>query len=521
MKLPKYALLFLTFTVCSLVHTSIYADDDKVSLPRAVHPARVFGSHMVLQCDMPIRVWGSAANGQSVRVDLAGEVLTATANSRGEWSVTFPSRKASSTPVVLKIDTTEYKDILIGEVWICAGQSNMAFALGEASISKTLDGEKSNADLRLLVHRSIPIVAKEGYSKDVLARCNVDNFFQAQWAVSTPKSAKGASAVGWIFGNGLQRRMNVPVGIIQVAVGGSAMNNWLPSVAAQQHPLTASIYKKDWLTNEDVFENHRLRAREALKHVLKKDEPYIVGKTPYRWLCEPDFLFEAGIAPLKGLAFRGVVWYQGESDAWGKSAAEAASELFPFMIKAWRQHLDAGDFPFLFVQLPRYKTKFWPQFREAQRMAEMKVPNTAMAVTIDLGLKDNIHPKDKQPIGERILGLALKHAYGKTDIPTFPTVDRIREDGKDLVITFRECGKGLLLVTGDIPGFEVADNTGVFYAASARRASPDSITVTSPIPTPSELRYGWMPYPDPPLTLFNSDKLPLGPFLMKIDRESK
>lgn len=482
-----------------------------------ITPARIFGSDMVLQCEAPIRVWGTAEKGETITVTLGEETAEAKADSDGNWLVTFPARKASSEPVSLNINDLSFTNILIGEVWICSGQSNMKFTLNASQISPALRQQKTNDKLRLLVHEGLPLVAKNGYTEKQLERCNVDTFFDAKWSTSTPKTAGSASAVGWILGNGLQRELDVPVGIIQVAVGGSAMNNWIAPETAKQHPLTASLYEKDWLTNKDVYPAHRTRGAEALKSVLNKDKPYIIGKTPYRWLCEPGFLFEAGIAPLKGLSFRGIVWYQGESDAYSPESTAAAAELFPMLISSWRAHLEAKDSPFIYVQLPGYKNSDWPQFREIQRLSEDKLPKLSMAVTIDLGLENNIHPKDKQPIGERVLRLALKNAYGK-DLTGFPEVENASAEGRKITLSFSECGEGFLPVQRNIPGFEVADEGGSFHAASAEISSPDTITLTSPVENPSTVRYGWMPFPKPPLKLFNSENLPLGPFSMEIGK---
>lgn len=518
--LSRNIIAVLVLALCSVTVVTASAKNPNTNPPRSVQPARIFGSHMVLQCDRPIKIWGTAPAKQPIAVSLDQDVRETEADAAGDWSVTFPARKASLRPIILKINKVRYDNILIGEVWICAGQSNMAFPLKNAAGSKILGNQMTNDHLRLCVHRSIPITKPNGYTKGELARCNVDKYFGKRWTSSDPQTANSTSAVGWIFGNGLQKKLNVPVGIIQVAVGGSAINNWIPSEAARKHPLTATLYEKDWLSNNEVSIYHRNRAKDAFKEVLEKGKPYIVGKTPYRWICEPDFIFEAGIAPLKGLGFRGMVWYQGETDAQDEAAVSRASELFPFLIKSWRSYFEAGDFPFVFVQLPGYKVESWPQFREVQRMAAVNVPNTAMAVTIDLGAKNDIHPRDKFPVGERVLGLALKHAYGKKDIVSFPAVSRIDRTGENIVITFRECGSGFLPVKGNIPGFELADKTGTFHAAKASISAPNEVTVVAPVPNPVKLRYGWQPFPEPRLVLFNDMKLPLGPFLTSIDMES-
>lgn len=493
----------------SLIH-NCWAQD------HSVQPARIFGSHMVLQCDAPIRIWGRAEEGDPVKITLDRETVKTKTNDSGDWSVIFSPRKASFQPITLQINDIRFDDILIGEVWICSGQSNMEFPLSRTKNSTNLL-QKANVDgLRFCSHGGLSLVAKNGFLQKELDRCNVQEFFRAQWVSSQSDSAAGTSAVAWVFGRGLFGGLDVPVGIIQVAVGGSAMNNWIPPEAARTNLLTASLYEKDWLSNKDVYINHRNRARDAFQNVLKPGEAYIIGKTPYRWMCEPGFLFEAGIAPLKGLAFRGVVWYQGESDTWSDSIIEKAPGLFSLLVNSWRQYFSEGDFPFIYVQLPGHNARLWPPFREMQRDAEQTLPNTAMVVTIDLGEPKNVHPRDKQPVGERVLRMALKQAYGQTNLLGFPEIDKIKKEEGQLIIKCCEVGKGFLPVEGKIPGFEVADESGVFRAAVAVLSSFDTLVVKSPVTDPVEIRYGWQPYPSPSLKLFNSDKLPLGPFVMPV-----
>ena len=266
---------------------------------------------------------------------------------------------------------------------------------------------------------SIRAVATEGYTREELARCNTKDFFSGKWSQSNPVSTRNFSAVAWIMGNKLTNELNVPVGLIQIAVGGSSMNNWLPPHILKNLPLTKGLYKTDWLENEEVFTNHKKRAKEAFQNVLEPGQPFIPGEMTYRWMCEPGFLFEAGIAPLQGLNFKGVIWYQGESDAWSDKAAYNSEELFTQLIRSRRNHFKNDKLPFIYVQLPGYKSATWPVIREAQRMAEKSMPNISMVVTIDLGLKENIHPADKTPVGNRLANMALKDVYKKRTFPVF------------------------------------------------------------------------------------------------------
>lgn len=503
-----------------LLAISILGYTQKSSTGNAkIRIAKVFGSNMVLQQDAPINIWGEANPGTKILVQLGEEKKETIANPQGNWVLTFSAREASFEPISLKVNDLHFENILIGEVWLCSGQSNMQFALKSIDTYNSILDNTSNKNLRILRHKGIRLVAKNGYSEEELARCNPQDFFQAKWAVSEIKTAGEASALAWLFGNGLQQKLNVPVGIIQVALGGSALNNWIPPKVLKANPTTKSFFENDWLKNKQVKEAHRNRARDAFKNVLKPNEPYIPGEFPYRWMCEPGFLFEAGIAPLQHLAFKGVLWYQGESDTDNAEMVDAAGKLFPMMVNEWRSYFNRGDFPFIYIQLPGFGNQLWPEFREMQRQSQRVLNNTAMVVSIDSGDPKNIHPKDKQPIGKRAVQLALKNVYGFNKLTGSPELKKWSWDGNEITLQFSECGAGLQSLTKTISGFEVSDKNGGFVAAEAYLSSGNTIKVMSPIEKPHQLRYGWMPFPNPPLTIYNSQELPLGPFRIMLNKQ--
>ncbi|WP_372774753.1 sialate O-acetylesterase [Mangrovibacterium sp.] len=481
--------------------------------------ASALGSNMVLQQNEPITIWGEARPGTKILAQLDDEKSNTTADQQGNWRVTFKARKASFEPISLKVNDLNLQNILIGEVWLCSGQSNMNFKLKDIDTYDSIIDCTANNKLRILQHTNIRIVAKNGYSDEELARCNTQNFFDAEWVVSEKETVGEASAVAWLFGHGLQHKLDVPVGIIQVALGGSALNNWIPPGALQANPSTKSLFATDWLENEQVKLAHRERARDAFQNVLTPGKPYMAGQFPYRWLCEPGFLFEAGIAPLQHLPFRGVLWYQGESDTDNAEMVEAAKDLFPLMVNEWRAYFNRGDFPFIYVQLPGFKNELWPEFREMQKQAQQTLANTAMVVSLDLGDPKNIHPKDKQRVGERAVHNALKYVYGFNDLSGSPKPENWVQDKDEITLRFSECGDGLQSATDTIFGFEVAGKNGDFKTAKACIASENTLRILSPVKEVQWLRYGWMPFPNPPLTLYNSELLPLGPFRINLNNQ--
>ena len=507
--------------IASLLLVSFHVQQGIAAFDEQLHPAPVFGTGMVLQQNMPIRIWGTATPGEEISVTLGTENSSVKTTKEGIWSVKLPARKASFSPVSLSINEIKFDDILIGEVWICAGQSNMQFPLKQCGNGNELLRQADNPNLRIMQHQGLRLVAKDGYTERELNRCNTNDFFQTAWLKSDLKSAAMTSAVGWIFAEQLQKKLNVPVGIIQVSVGGSAMNNWIPPRVARKNPITSALYQGDWLNNRAVLAAHQRRAKEAMKSVIEPSKAYIIGETPYRWLCEPGFLFEAGIAPLQFLSFQGVVWYQGESDASNDSAASDAAQLFPLLIESWRNHFNQCELPFLFVQLPSFKHTDWPAFRESQRQTELSIPNTMMAVTIDLGDETNIHPKDKKPIGDRLLRLAINNVYKIKENPRrpgFPTVRNIEHLENKLVINFGNCGSGFLPVDGNLIGFEIGDAEGNYVTVEAELNEPNSVTLHYHKPVPSTVRYLWEGYAKNKVKLFNEDGLPVGPFCMPVNK---
>ena len=506
-----------------LLTSSIGAQIGNAATFEKLKTAPVFGTGMVLQCGEPIRIWGTSAVGDKISVTLGAQNRGVTTSTDGNWSVVFPPKKASFEPLALTVNEIQFDDILIGEVWICAGQSNMQFSLKQCDSGNEMLRRADNPHLRIMRHQGLRLVAKDGYTERELQRCNPVDFFETEWLKSDSKSAATASAVGWIFAEQLQKKLNVPVGLIQIAVGGSAMNNWIPPQAARENSITAALYQGDWLNNEAVYRAHRTRAKQAMKPSLETNQPYIIGETQYRWLCEPGFLFEAGIAPLQFLSFRGVLWYQGESDAYSDTAANNAAQLFPFLIESWRKHFNQCELPFLFVQLPGFKNPDWPAFRESQRRTELSIPDTGMVVAIDLGDEQNIHPKDKRPIGDRLLRLALNNVYeigGETERLGFPTVNNIQLLENRLVIKFENCGDGFLPIEGKLNGFEIGDEAGDFMAVDAELSAPNSVTLHYRKQKPSTVRYLWEGFPENKVKLFNEGGLPAGPFSLSVSEFS-
>ena len=499
----------LIYLITSLIISIPSFADAKLKVSKA------FGSGMILQQKQPIKVWGEASPNETVLVKLGSEEQEAVTSEEGRWSVSFAAREASFEPVILKVNDLIFDNILIGEVWLCSGQSNMEFRIRQIDGTEAL--ELNNKNLRLCLHGTLPNIVKQGYTEEQLKRCNTKDFFQPKWLESTKDNSQEFSGAAWVFGDELQRKLGVPVGLIQIAMGGSTMDNWLPEDVAREYPLTKDLFVGDWLKNSLVPPGHRSRGKSAMKHVWKKGEPYYIkSSNPYRWMCEPSFLFDAGIEPLQGLKIAGVIWYQGEADSNNKTRVKNAPTLFPFLIKTWREHFDQPNFPFLFVQLPGYKKGTWPVFREIQRQVAKSVDNTFMASCIDLGDKQDIHPRDKVPVGQRLAALALKNVYGKK-ILTFPKLKSIQLMTNGTVeVSIEKFGQGFKPVNGFIPGFEVAGEDGEFTSVTARLMNGHTILLETQGKVVKQVRYAWMPFPEPQLVLYVWNGFPLGPFVEEV-----
>jgi sialate O-acetylesterase len=437
----------------------------------------IFGDHMVLQRQMKIPVWGKADPGEKVTVKIAGQEKTATADDKGKWRVVFDAIEATDAleMTVSGKNTVTFKDVLIGEVWLCSGQSNMSFYLKSAANGEEAVKDSNRPKLRLFtVDRIIP-------------NQPVDEM-KGEWKVSSPETTPQFSAVGYFFGQQLQEKLNQPIGLINSSWGGTRAEAWIPRETFDALKLP---YEPAWT--------------EQWLH--PKTEP---GKKPQpeRPHEAPAVLYNGMIAPFAGFAMRGVIWYQGETNtAYGEHYRKVLSAL----IKSWREKWGEGDFPFLIVQLANLKnSRFWPTLREAQAQVAHDLPNVGLAVTIDIGNPDNIHPRDKLTVGKRLAASALKIAYGQ-DVPySGPTFKSMEIKGNKAIIHFDHTDGGLKAKGDEMKGFQIAGADGKSVPANAKIEGNDVIVSAEGVSEPKTVRYGWEN--NPTCTLYNGADLPAVPF---------
>jgi len=623
----------------ALIYCSSVALNAQIKLPS------LFSDHMVIQRDKPIKIWGQAGKGENVTVTFNETKVSVKADKSGNWQVVFPAFGASG-PCQLEVkgkNTITLNDVMIGDVWFCSGQSNMEFSVRKANNAEVELKDTNYPNIRLF---SVPNGKSETPQNDIREK--------RSWMVSSSETVRDFSAVGYFFGKNLNKEQNVPIGLINSSVGGTAIQDWMNMESVGEFPAYQSAVKEmktinyealqkesqrregewrdtifhlepgtinkwflpetktnDWtpitvpwewskiglngngvgwfrkefeLTEEEAASNaliflsiifnddetwlngvkigecseyYQKRIYFATPPLLRKGKNVLVVKVYNYWFTggfigkademyiqikaakkslAGDWLFKKGyIAPNPGLTvtktyypsllynsmvnpvtkfpIKGVIWYQGEANQ--GEAAEYRS-LLPSMINGWRKKWDIGDFPFLIVQLANYiesdaTDSNWAFLREAQASA-LSLPNTGLAVTIDIGEGEDIHPKNKQDVGFRLALAAQKVAYGQNVVFSGPTFKSIKIEGNTAIIDFDNQGSGLISNDkyGFLKGFVIAGADHKFYWAKASIEGNKVVVSSSHVAAPVAVRYAWGNNPD--ASLYNAEKLPAIPF---------
>ncbi len=447
----------------------------------------VFSDHMVLQKGRPVPVWGTGKTNEKVTVTIAGQTKHARVGTKGTWKVVLDPLVARGPHEMVVKGNNEIRiqDVLVGEVWVCSGQSNMQWTVRQSG-DAAREIEKANwPRMRLLTVPRRPMTEPQGD-------------FQGRWQVCSPETIANFSAVAYYFGRALHeagdvRAGEVAIGLINTSFGGTPAEAWTDMKALKKERKLAPLLER-WT--------------KAVKRGRgSKRDPAL---SPHR----PANLWNGMVAPLVPYAMRGVIWYQGESNA---SRAVQYQTLFPTMIQAWRTQWGQADLPFLFVQLANFRARkpqpaesAWAELREAQRLT-LALPNTGMAVAIDIGEAKDIHPKNKQDVGKRLAAWALHHTYRrKAVVPSGPLFQRAQSKGKAMVLHF-EYAEGLGTADDRAPrGFAVAGRDKRWLWAEAR-IEGTTVVVTHPDGKKVKyVRYGWADNPD--VNLVNGAGLPASPF---------
>jgi sialate O-acetylesterase len=497
-----------------------------------VTPHPIFSDNMVLQQGTELTVWGTAAPGESVNVSLEHKTANSasasgvgvSADKDGKWRVKFPAQKAG-TGYTLKIEgknAVEFKNVAVGEVWVCSGQSNMEWPVNaDTDPAKIKDGSK-NPDLRLFT------VQKRTAVHPITDQGDLKHF--TKWVESGPDTVGGFSAVAYHFGQKLQKELGVPVGLIHSSWGGTPCEAWTSLEALESEPslkhyadaARAAAKASDEYDPKKAMDNYEL-ALAKWKEAAEKAKAD--GKTPPKEPNKPSakpqppgpgtptVLYNAMIYPILNFKVKGAIWYQGESNA---GRAYEYRTLFTTMIKDWRKGFNC-DLPFMLVQLAPYwdgnsEGVKYAELRDAQLYAAKSLPNTGIAVITDVGNEKDIHPKPKGPVGERLALAALGIAYGKPIEYYGPMFKDVKFANGSATLSFTHVGGGLVAKGGDLVGFTVAGKDGKFVEAKAMIVGDTVVLTSEAVPEPVAVRYGWVNFAKPTLNFFNKDGLPASPF---------
>lgn len=464
----------MTMAVCFLFVFSVDAD---------VRPAGIFSSDMVLQRHKDIVIWGWADKGERVSVTFNQQTKKTKTDASGKWKLVFPSMSAGG-PYEMKVqgkNVINFNNILIGDLWVCSGQSNMGMSVKNSNNATEEIAAANFPSIRLMsVPRNMPVKPVEDIQK-------------ASWKVCSPETVAGFSAVAYFFGRNVYNEVNVPIGLIHTSWGGTNVEAWT---------------SLDYLTKVDKYRNYESEL-DAAKTKLEEGAEVHPNKVH-------TSLYNGMIHPIINLPVKGVIWYQGESNGYEGILYRT---LFPNMIKNWREKWNQPDLPFLFVQLANYKEapeepgdSNWGKLREAQLMT-LAVPNTAMTVAIDVGDAKDIHPKDKQTVGYRLSRNALKLVYGKPVADSGPIFTSMRTEGDKITLSFKYVEGGLVAKDkyGYLRSFAIAGKDKKFYWAKAMIKDDQVVVYSDKVANPVAVRYAWAENPGD-ANLYNTEGFPASPF---------
>lgn len=506
----------------------------------------IFGDHMVLQQDIRLPVWGTAAPGEEVRVTVGARQGRTVADAAGKWRLELAPLPVNAAPVEMKVEgranALVFTDVLVGDVWLCSGQSNMEFGFGHTVNAKENAAQFDLPAVRLFLvahHLAFEPVA------DVKREQK-----RGQWVVCTPRSIfevsgwNGFSAVALYFARDIYEQRRQPLGLIGAYWGGTTVEAWtsLPALAVDpEHEKFVKAFA-DVKANftgmlrtynevdlprykQDLAAWNEARKRPTAPGTAAPQRPKQPAK-PGEYPQYPAVLFNGMIHPLIPYALKGVVWYQGESNGGKNGEGWLYAKTFAAMIGDWRRRWGQGDFPFIFTQCAGWEWGYFSIPVRDSQLRSLSVPGTAMAVTIDIGEEKDVHPKDKLNVGRR-LALAARHvAYGEDIVYSGPLYAGFAIEGNKVRVRFDHIGGGLVIGTppparpedppaapaAELHGFEISRSRNVYTPANARIEGDSVVVWSDDVPDPKNIRYGWAGYPKPMVNLYNKEGLPASPF---------
>jgi len=494
--------------LAGLVATANLCLSNDIALPS------IFRDHMVLQQGVAVPVWGKADPDTEVLIKFAGQTKATQASKQGDWMVYLDPMPASGKPEEFRIGSKVIRDVLVGEVWLCSGQSNMRWIVG--AIDRFPGVERGETE----------IAAPEDSEFRLFSDDGEEIWQQRGWQRADGEQVARFSATAYFFGKMLRRQLAVPVGVINVSRGGTSVQAWTPREFALRNPFTRHYVEleaksqdvlREYNANQKQIREARQAGRKGVQQVVPLDPELEIAR-----LFHVANLYDAHIEALAPFAVRGVVWYQGESNASRIKTAQAYGSMLQDLIEGWRNRWDMPEMPWLVMQLPCWSgasSEPWPWVRQGQWEVSRNLTNVSITTTADVADSSNLHPAQKREAGERLAQLALANTYAKPVIAQGPSPSNLRcEDGR-LLIDFDNGGAAIKLLGDRWNNVEIAGVDGVYHAADASWNGDLAIVISHAVKAPRAIRYGWRPVFTP--SLLNSEGLPAVPFAMWVDRNDQ
>ncbi|MCM4157019.1 sialate O-acetylesterase [Gramella sp. AN32] len=480
----------------------------QISLPNR------FTDNMVLQREAPIKIWGKSAPGTLVKVEFSSEKREVRAKTDSTWQVEFPSQPANTVAQELSIISEEEKivlnNILIGDVWLLSGQSNMEWPLKSEmhfdEEKKELAGDKLRFYNANFTGKGI---YAEKYSEENLKKLTPKQFYSGKWEESGVPQIHELSAVGYYFGKKILREEKIPVGLINMAIGGAPIETFISVQTLREHPAFDEKVIGNWLENDALPIWIRERGKQNVEGVAIHTDS-LGANHAYK----PGFAYKSGMEPVTKMAIKGILWYQGESNAQEKSRVEEYPKLQKLMIEDYRKKWQQPKMPFFWVQLSsidtiNYKGGYWPEFRNNQRLLLDEMENVGMVVSSDIGAKNDVHPRNKKDVGNRLARWALNRVYKKNILVSGPLPIMAEYDDGKITISFKYTGKGLYIREHAVlKGFSLDGKKPI-----SAQIMGDKVLIYA-AEKPNMVYYGWQPYSLG--NLINSEGLPASTFKMKL-----
>lgn len=478
--------------------------------------AKIFSDNMILQREQPVRIWGKANPGNKVIVLFAHEKRIAVAGKDSAWTVVFKQQKANAEPQIILItsgiEKIELKNILMGDLWLCIGQSNMEFPMQKEAHFR----DEVNQTNRPLLHFFNPSFAGKNvyavaFTDSIIGRLNKNDFYRGEWEVCDSSTFKNMSAVAYYFAKEIIRSEKIPVGLINLSIGGSPLETFISRTALKSNQQFKEKLRGNWLMNDalPVWVRERAKQNVGSNKLLNKD-----SSGPAH-AYKPGYAFENGIESILSLPIKGTICYQGESNAQEAERVKEYGDLQQLLINEYRKLWKQPAMPFYWVQLSSidsldYQSQLWPWFRDEQWKLLNKTKHTGMAVCSDLGFKNDVHPTNKKEVGERLARWALCKDYKRKVIPSGPLPLRAKYVNGQVIISFQYAAEGLQ--TADkkpVRGFSLDGKTETGAAVQSKAI------IIEVKEKPKFVYYAWKPFTD--ANLVNSEQLPASTFKINVD----